>query len=76
MDMFEIHEFFLFPYIILPVIIYIVIDFAMPGKWQKQKVKDFRIDLERFNRCLSTSDLRNPLSFNCHKRQNITLKYF
>ena len=48
----------------------------MPGTWQKQKVKDIRIDLEKFNRCLLTSHLRNPLSLNCYQRQNITTEYF
>ena len=44
----------------------------MPGTWQKQKVKDIRIDLEKFNR----SHLRNPPSLNCYQRQNITTEYF
>ena len=54
----------------LPVVIYIDI---MPVTWQKQKVKDTRIDLEKFNRCLSISHLRNPPSFTCYQRQNIRI---
>ena len=48
----------------------------MLGTWQKQKVKDTRTDLEKLNRCLSTSYLRYPLSFNCYQQQNITTEYF
>ena len=75
MDRFEIHVVSIFPYIILPIVIYIVIDYTMPGTWQKQKVKDTRIDLQKFTRCLSASHLRNLLSFNCYQRQNITIEY-
>ena len=47
----------------------------MAETWQKQKIKDTRIDLENFNRCLSTSHLRKPLSFNCYQCQNIIMEY-
>ena len=76
MDRFEIHVVSIFPYIILPITTYIVKDYTMPRTWQKQKVKDTRIDLEKFSRCFSTSHLRNPLSFNCYQQQNLTMKYF
>ena len=66
----------LFSYIILSIVIYIVIDYTMPGTWQKQKFKVTKIDLEKFNRCLSTLYLRNTLSFNCYQRQNMTVEYF
>ena len=68
MNRFEIHVVSIFPYIILPIATYIVKDYTMPRTWQKQKVKDTRIDLEKFSRCLSTSHLRNPLSFNCYQQ--------
>ena len=48
----------------------------MPRTSQKQKVKDTRTELEKFYRCSSTSHLRNPLSFNCYQRQNLTMEYF
>ena len=48
----------------------------MPRTLQKQKVKDTRTELKTFYRCLSTSHLRNPLSFNCYQRQNLTMEYF
>ena len=48
----------------------------MPGRWPKRKVKETRIVLEKFNRCFSTSNLRNPLFFDCYQRQNITIEYF
>ena len=48
----------------------------MPGTWPKQKVKETRIDLGKFNRCLSTTHLRNSLSFSSYHRQNITMEYF
>ena len=74
MDKFEIHVISVFPYIILSIFIYIVIDYTMPGTWQKQKIKYTRIDLQKFNRCLSTS--QSPLSFNCYQRQNMAMEYF
>ena len=75
MDRFEIHVVSIFPYIILSIFICIVVDYTMPRTWPKQKVKDTRTDLEKFNRCFSTSHLRNLLSFNCYQRQNITVEY-
>ena len=48
----------------------------MPRTWEKQNIKNTITDLEKFNRCLSTSHLRNPLSFNFHQRQNISMEYF
>ena len=48
----------------------------MPEKWQKQKVKYTKIDLEKFNRCLLLSHFRNRFSFNCYQWQNITTEYF
>ena len=52
------------------------LDYKMPGTWPKQKVKETRIDLGKFNRCLSTTHLRNSLSFSSYHRQNITMEYF
>ena len=76
MERFEIQVVSTFPYMILSIGIYIVTDYTLAGTWQKEKVKDTRIGLEKFNRCFSTSRLRNPLFFNCYQRQNMTMEYF
>ena len=52
MERFEIHVVSTFPYMILSIGIYIVTDYTLAGTWQKEKVKDTRIGLEKFNRWL------------------------